>query len=104
MTPNESHFEICSLAMDTGFHIICDKPLTTDLDSAVRLARKVQYVQGYLASEDVPFGWRLDPMRIVGSMILIDIGTHAHHLAGYVTGLDLEKPAQTRGDSGLLYG
>lgn len=51
----------------------------------------VQYVQGYLASEDVPPGWRLDPMRIGGSMILIDIGTHAHHLAGYVTGLDLES-------------
>jgi predicted dehydrogenase len=130
MTPNDSHFEICALAMDRGFHIICDKPLTTDLDSAVRLAGKaketgvefclthcytgypmvrqaramvrsgvigsirqvhVQYVQGYLASEDVPPGWRLDPMRIGGSMILIDIGTHAHHLAGYVTGLDLES-------------
>jgi predicted dehydrogenase len=130
MTPNDSHFEICALAMDRGFHIVCDKPLTTDLDSAVRLAGKaketgvefclthcytgypmvrqaramvrsgvigsirqvhVQYVQGYLASEDVPPGWRLDPMRIGGSMILIDIGTHAHHLAGYVTGLDLES-------------
>ena len=51
----------------------------------------VQYVQGYLASEDVPPGWRLDPARIGGSMILIDIGTHAHHLAGYVSGLDLES-------------
>jgi predicted dehydrogenase len=38
----------------------------------------------------VPPGWRLDPARIGGSMILIDIGTHAHHLAGYVSGLDLE--------------
>ena len=130
MTPNDSHYEICSLAMDAGFHVICDKPLTTNLDSAVSLARKVketgvefclthcytgypmvrqaramvregvigsirqlhvQYVQGYLASEDVPPGWRLDPARIGGSMILIDIGTHAHHLAGYVSGLDLES-------------
>ena len=130
MTPNDSHYEICSLAMDAGFHVICDKPLTTDLDSAVSLARKVkeagaefclthcytgypmvrqaramvragvigsirqlhvQYVQGYLASEDVPPGWRLDPARIGGSMILIDIGTHAHQLAGYVSGLDLES-------------
>ena len=95
MTPNDSHYEICSLAMDAGFHVICDKPLTTDLDSAVSLARKVkeagaefclthcytgypmvrqaramvragvigsirqlhvQYVQGYLASEQVPPG------------------------------------------------
>jgi predicted dehydrogenase len=130
MTPNDSHYEICSLALDAGFHVICDKPLTTDLVSAVSLARKVkaagaefclthcytgypmvrqaramvragaigpvrqlhlQYVQGYLAAEDVPPGWRLDPARIGGSMILIDIGTHAHHLGAYVTGLDLES-------------
>ena len=130
MTPNDSHYVICSLALEAGFHVICDKPLTTDLASAVSLARKVkatgaefclthcytgypmvrqaramvragaigpirqvhlQYVQGYLASEDVPPGWRLDPARIGGSMILIDIGTHAHHLGAYVTGLDLES-------------
>ena len=130
MTPNDSHYEICSLAMAAGFHLVCDKPLTTDLTTAVSLARKVkstgiefclthcytgypmvrqaramvqagaigairqlhlQYVQGYLASENVPPGWRLDPARIGGSMILIDIGTHAHHLGAYVTGLDLES-------------
>ena len=51
----------------------------------------LQYVQGYLASEDVPPGWRLDPARVGGSMILIDIGTHAHHLGAYVTGLDLDS-------------
>jgi predicted dehydrogenase len=130
MTPNDSHYEICSAALDSGFHIICDKPLTTDLASAVSLAQKVkrsglefclthsytaypmvrqaramvragvigsirqlhlQYVQGYLASDHVPPGWRLDPTRVGGSMILIDIGTHAHHLGAYVTGLDLES-------------
>ena len=31
MTPNDSHYEICAAALDGGFHIICDKPLTTDL-------------------------------------------------------------------------
>jgi predicted dehydrogenase len=51
----------------------------------------LQYVQGYLASDHVPPGWRLDPARVGGSMILIDIGTHAHHLGAYVTGLDLES-------------
>jgi predicted dehydrogenase len=130
MTPNDSHHGICSQALDAGFYVICDKPLTTDLVSAASLARKVkasgaefclthcftgypmvrqaramvragaigpirqvhlQYVQGYLASEDVPPGWRLDPARVGGSMILIDIGTHAHHLGAYVTGLDLES-------------
>jgi predicted dehydrogenase len=42
MTPNDSHYEICSAALDSGFHIICDKPLTTDLASAVNLAQKVK--------------------------------------------------------------
>jgi predicted dehydrogenase len=130
MTPNDSHYKICTLALDFGFHVVCDKPLTTDLTSAVSLADKVkatglefclthcytgypmvrqaramiragaigsirqlhlQYVQGYLASEDVPPGWRLDAARVGGSMILIDIGTHAHHLGAYVTGLGLES-------------
>jgi predicted dehydrogenase len=130
MTPNDSHYQICCAALDAGFHIICDKPLTTDLASAVSLAQKVnrsglefclthsysaypmvrqaramirdgvigpirqlhlQYVQGYLASDNVPPGWRLDPLRVGGSMILIDIGTHAHHLGAYVTGLELDS-------------
>jgi predicted dehydrogenase len=128
MTPNDSHYEICAAALDAGFHIICDKPLTNDLASAVDLVRKVkatgaefclthcytgypmvrqaramvasgaigpirqvhlQYVQGYLAYDEVPPGWRLDPARVGASMILIDIGTHAQHLGDYVTGLDL---------------
>jgi hypothetical protein len=42
MTPNDSHYEICAAALDGGFHIICDKPLTTDLATAVDLARKVR--------------------------------------------------------------
>jgi predicted dehydrogenase len=128
MTPNDSHYQICTEALDAGFHIICDKPLTTELATAKELARKVratgaefclthcytgypmvrqaramvrsgvigairqvhlQYVQGYLAFDEVPPGWRLDPARVGASMILIDIGTHAHHLGAFVTGLDL---------------
>jgi predicted dehydrogenase len=42
MTPNDSHYEICSAALDAGFHVLCDKPLTTDLATAVSLARKVR--------------------------------------------------------------
>jgi predicted dehydrogenase len=128
MTPNDSHYEICAAALDAGFHIICDKPLTNNVATAVDLARKVratgsefclthcytgypmvrqaramvdsgaigairqvhlQYVQGYPAFDEVPPAWRLDPTRVGASMILIDIGTHAHHLGAYVTGLDL---------------
>src|SRR5258708_13259899 len=42
MTPNDSHYDICCAALNAGFHIICDKPLTTDLASAVSLAKKVK--------------------------------------------------------------
>jgi predicted dehydrogenase len=42
MTPNDSHYDICCAALDAGFHIICDKPLTTDLGSAVNLAERVK--------------------------------------------------------------
>jgi predicted dehydrogenase len=42
ITPNDSHYEICSRAMAAGFHLVCDKPLTTDLATAVSLARKVK--------------------------------------------------------------
>jgi predicted dehydrogenase len=42
MTPNDSHCKICTLALDFGFHVVCDKPLTTDLTSAVSLTDKVK--------------------------------------------------------------
>src|SRR5260221_10860407 len=53
--------------------------------------RHLQYVQGFWASDDIPPGWHLDSARVGGSIILIDLGTHAHHLGAYVTGLDLES-------------
>lgn len=131
MTPNDSHVEICSAALDAGFHVICDKPLATDVVGARALAAKVaatraefcltycysgypmvrqardmvrqgelgeirqvhlQYVQGNLAEPQADAtGWRLQPDRIGGSLVLLDIGTHAFHLGRYVTGLGIER-------------
>lgn len=52
------------------------------------------YVQGHHASlvEAEPGGraWRFDPAQAGVSLILGDIGTHAHHLGAFVTGLELE--------------
>jgi predicted dehydrogenase len=54
---------------------------------------KVEYVQGWLA-ERVEAGpgwaeaWRFDKRRAGPSLVLADIGTHAHHLAAYVCGLE----------------
>lgn len=130
MTPNDSHFDICMAALDAGFHIVCDKPVTTDLASANLLASKVratglefcvtycytgyplvrqardmvqsgqlgairqihlQYVQGNVSDAPSPEGWRMQPDRSGGSLVLLDIGTHAVHLGSYVTGLGIER-------------
>ena len=129
MTPNDSHFEICMAALDAGFHIICDKPLSTDVSSAREIAAKVraleaefcvtycysgypmvrqardmvragelgeirqvqlQYVQGNLAEPQPSSGWRMQAGRVGGSLVLLDIATHAFHLGAYVSGLDIE--------------
>lgn len=42
MTPNNSHYEIACLAIEHGFHIMCEKPLTNELDQALDLVQKVQ--------------------------------------------------------------
>jgi predicted dehydrogenase len=129
VTPNDSHFDICSAALDAGFDVICDKPLTTSSKTSVQLLSKVsnldrvlavtycysgyplvrqaramvrdgiignvrqvhvQYVQGWAADTDLT-SWRLDPSKVGGSSILIDLGIHAFHLAAFVTGLSAQE-------------
>jgi predicted dehydrogenase len=133
MTPNGSHHTICAGALEQGFDVICDKPLTTSLADALDLVRRVRasdrvfclthnytaypmvrqardmvgagaigevrqihacYVQGHNATlvegEGAP-GWRFDPAQSGPSLILGDIGTHAHHLAAFVSGQQLTE-------------
>ncbi len=40
-TPNHTHFEIAKAAVDAGFHVVCDKPMTFDLAQAEELAQAV---------------------------------------------------------------
>jgi predicted dehydrogenase len=52
----------------------------------------VEYPQGWLSSKVEDSGnaqamWRTDPKRSGKAACMSDIGTHAHHLAEYVTGL-----------------
>src|SRR5690349_20488902 len=35
--PNVSHFEIASAFIEAGFHVVCDKPMTTTLEDAEAL-------------------------------------------------------------------
>lgn len=37
VTPNHLHFEPAKLAMETGFHVVLDKPMTFDLEEALQL-------------------------------------------------------------------
>lgn len=39
VTPNNSHFPIAKLAMESGIHVVCDKPLTTSSRDAEELER-----------------------------------------------------------------
>lgn len=40
-TPNHTHFPIAKAAIEAGFHVFCDKPMTLDLDQAEELAELV---------------------------------------------------------------
>ena len=131
VTPNFAHFEPAMMALDNGFNVVIDKPITFTLDEAKQLKKKieetgltlalthtysgypavkearerirrgdfgkirkvfVEYPQGWLSSKLEDMGnaqasWRTDPKRSGKAGCMGDIGTHAHHLAEYVTGL-----------------
>jgi len=40
-TPNHTHFPIANAALEAGFHVFCDKPMTTSLADAEALAAQV---------------------------------------------------------------
>ena len=41
-TPNHTHFEIAKAAVEAGFNVICDKPMTFDLAQAEELLAAVE--------------------------------------------------------------
>lgn len=59
--------------------------------------RQIQlaYVQGHnatLVEQNAGAGaWRFDPARCGASLVLGDIGTHAHHLGAFVSGQEVEE-------------
>jgi predicted dehydrogenase len=130
VTPNHLHFPIARAALESGYHVICDKPLATSVAEAdqlvqlaaetnrifavtynysgypmVRQARamvshgeigvlrvvQVEYPQAWLAGPLEATGqkqaaWRTDPARSGPGGAIGDIGSHAFHLACFVTG------------------
>ena len=137
MTPNDSHHAYSLAALDHGFDVISDKPMTNTLDEArdvlskvretglvfclthnytgypmVRQARamvannelgeirlvQVEYVQGgnAVGNDPDPAGqvpWRYDPVKGGPSLVMGDIGTHAHNLVRFITGLEVSEVA-----------
>lgn len=64
----------------------------------IRLVQ-VEYVQGGKANENKPdptgpdMPWRYDPVRGGPSLVMGDIGTHAHNLTRFITGLEVAEVA-----------
>ena len=42
VTPNDMHFAPAMMALDHGFHVICDKPLCLNINEAKQLQSKVR--------------------------------------------------------------
>ena len=61
----------------------------------IRLVQ-VEYVQGGKARDNDPTpeqSWRYNPSRVGPSLVMGDIGTHAHNLLRFVTGLEVDEVA-----------
>jgi predicted dehydrogenase len=135
VTPNKWHFEPALMALERGFHVVLDKPMTFSLEEALKLKevveetglvlalthvysgypavkeakariangelgklRKVyvEYTQGWLSKRielqgGNNAGWRTNPKTTGKAGYIGDIGTHAWHLAEYVTGLKVKE-------------
>ncbi|MCD6543308.1 MAG: Gfo/Idh/MocA family oxidoreductase, partial [Flavobacteriaceae bacterium] len=42
VTPNHLHFAPAKMALENGFHVVCDKPMTLTLDEAIELKKIVK--------------------------------------------------------------
>jgi predicted dehydrogenase len=135
VTPNFAHFGPAMMALDNGFNVVIEKPVTFTLDEAKQLKKKVEetglmlllthtysgypmvkeakqivksgalgkvrkiyveYHQGWLSKLSEREGnaqaaWRTDPKRSGKSGCMGDIGTHAAHLAEYISGLKITQ-------------
>jgi predicted dehydrogenase len=135
VTPNHLHFAPAMLALEKGFNVVLDKPMTFSLQEALELQKKVEetglllclthtysgyplvkqarvmikeglfgkirkvyveYPQGWLSRLSEKDGskqaeWRTDPARSGKSGAMGDIGTHAAHLAEYISGLQIKQ-------------
>ena len=93
-TPNYTHFEIARGAIEAGFNVVCDKPMTIDLGQAEELAKLVEQRRVVFA---VTHGYAGYPMvrqarELIGSGDLGEIhAVRVNYIQGGMMGL---KPGQ----------
>lgn len=51
-TPNSLHYEMCKKALECGFHVICEKPFTTNLDELEAL-NQLAHAKGKILLEAI---------------------------------------------------
>jgi len=84
-TPNHMHFPVAKAAVEAGFHVICDKPLTLDLAEAETLASLVAASQVVFAVSHNYTGYPL--VRQARQMVLAgELGEIQAIRAEYIQG------------------
>lgn len=98
-TVEDTGLVFCLTHNYTGYPMVRQaKAMVADgMLGAIQLVQ-VEYVQGGKAGERDPdrngdLPWRYDPERGGPSLVLGDIGTHAHNLVRFVTGLEVSELA-----------
>lgn len=46
--PNNLHYPVAMASLDAGFHVLCEKPLTTNMDEVLNLRRKLEDKKFYI--------------------------------------------------------
>jgi predicted dehydrogenase len=99
-TPNHTHFQIAKAALEAGFNVVCDKPLTLNLDQAEQLAGIVEQSGAVFALTHNYTGYPL--VRQARQMILSgDLGeinaVRSTYMQGWLrTRLETEDQKQAR--------
>jgi len=97
-TPNHTHFEIAKAALQAGFNVVCDKPLTFDLKQAEELATIVDKSGAVFAVTHNYTGYPL--VRQARQMVLAgELGeinaVRVHYMQGWLrTRLESENQKQ----------
>ncbi len=94
-TPNHTHCAIACAALEAGFHVVCDKPMTTSIEDADRLVAAVAKSGKVFALTHNYSGYPL--MRQAREMVAAGeigdvIAVRANYVQGWMHGMD---PAET---------